>query len=751
MSMDAVVKITQSGEAATRSLRALRQEVREAEREVAQLQRLIDKPLVSGVELGKDARDQARQQLEAQLSVALENLRTRTGALAAAERQAGADAGEGRGVDSALNIPSGGRGAQPARSSSGGRGFAAPSDPFGIGMAAAANQQTPGNDADPFTRMLDRHTQSIARANFATTAMGYSHQRLRTEWRDSSIRIAEVDRSIGALTARYESLKEAQQELDGVKDRDKLSQVGTELSDIQTMLPTMMRERATLADQAQALRNAALAHGGTVSVAGQLSLPSGGLGVQRAAGAFLGGMGIGGGSIGGTLASAALGTMSAEFALAAAIGMVVARTMQMESGAFAARVGALRQALPTSAMVGGDPEATIAEAVRAARENKLYSVPEYLSARRTLGRTGSLAGMPLLMNMATASGRDLPDVAGSQLAFAQLGARRNPLIMGNLMAAFAQSGGGASMAMLPYFEQAIMQAAQGLGSSFTRAPLEGVMGMVSAASRYPIPGVDADTHSAMAIAGQRVQGWGQVMGGMAQRQDVLGDIAYYAVRQLGSDPATLRDFQERYRLDLTDPLDIYRASKMGPALAAGGDSRVVRSISQRVQEAVPDREWRGLMMLNAANGDPELAAYLRDPEATDQLLRGAMGDGRGAAGAKRLKQMADRVRGGAAAEAMFREGVEPELPELSAEGAAKRGQWLRSTWTLLKQMGYSAESFTMERGGIAHVGEPGFLLAMGLHLGFERLSDSLKSSLHELLGQEVQRQEAGHQQGAHTP
>lgn len=551
-----------------------------------------------------------------------------------------------------------------------------------------------------------------------------SERELRAEWRANQVELRQQHRELDRTIERQEKLRRS---LEDVTDAERRGRVHRDLGRADERRRDLEQGAQMLRDREAALRTEAERRG--MSPSGDILMAGGrggGTSWQSLAGAALGGAGIGGGSMMGTLAGAALGSLTWPRALALLAGMTVGRGLSMGNEAYGARVAALGSAIPTSTQLGVGTDEQIQWSASEAQRLGLYRPQELLGHLRQLARTGRIDAMPNLGAVALSTGRDLSEVVGTQASLAPLGKGVHPDLLPSLLAAYARSGVaraaptplGMSTGLLPQFEAAIEQLAQSMAGPFSRPSVEGLAGQLAAMSQLNVPGVEPGTPGALDVARGRLQSWQGFTGGMVQQGGPLGDVAYYAVRELRRDPRLVKLLQDKEGIDITSPVGVLRAARRAPGLAASGIPEVAEAMHAALQRFVPDRGLRELMMYNAT-GDPEAAAFLSDPSITGQVLGGAaLGQDPRAAGL--VQSAATQARRRTAVDEVAARVVTPEIPPLTAPAAQDVGRMTQELKNTMQQVGYEA----MQQFG----------------LGWGALSDRVITTLESLLGAEVRRQ-----------
>jgi hypothetical protein len=170
--------------------------------------------------------------------------------------------------------------------------------------------------------------------------------------------------------------------------------------------------------------------------------------------------------------------------------------------------------------------------------------------------------------------------------------------------------------------------------------------------------------------------------GMISQNGPMGDIAYFAVRQLRDNPELVKRLRDELGIDINTPLGVMRAAQRAPELAARGIPQVGRAIRQRFHEAFPERGMRKLVALNMTNGDAEKANFLANEDVEGVYQPAPVKQPAAAAawfkGTAKTRLTDERDRGmDAALKAVGEVTVIPEVIELTAKAWGEMGQNIR--------------------------------------------------------------------------
>jgi hypothetical protein len=178
---------------------------------------------------------------------------------------------------------------------------------------------------------------------------------------------------------------------------------------------------------------------------------------------------------------------------------------------------------------------------------------------------------------------------------------------------------------------------------------------------------------------------------------MLGDLAYFAVRQLRNDPEVVRALRQvDPTINLNTMLGVYRAARRAPEFAAraAADPRLRAlgriGLAERgaFRGAFPERGMRELVALNAAQGDPEAAYFLANEEDLGRVYgaRAAVsGRGMGRRAADRLADISREQVREPAVQYAIQAAVVPEVISITNEALARVGRDVQEIGNLISE------------------------------------------------------------------
>ncbi|MEO8603365.1 MAG: hypothetical protein ABI629_12385, partial [bacterium] len=379
-------------------------------------------------------------------------------------------------------------------------------------------------------------------------------------------------------------------------------------------------QRAALAEEATSRGH---------EVLGDRLYPQAGAGAgQQGLGAFLGGMGVGSGSIGGTLAGAATGMLTPMNAMLAVAGLLVGKMADVGREAYATEMRYLSMTLGMARATGIPAQVLMGQAVSEADQYKVFELPDVIAARQQLLRgTGHAETTTSILPVAALTGQTAAEETQRIVAMTRLAPRFNPRLSSELLRAYAGSATarsrtpfgdrgvgpdgklGFDASLYGEFSNQAGRVAQRMATPFTRVPVEGAAAELGAATRLPMPGIDMASTGGLEVATNLVDALNQLTG---RNSDAFGDMGMLGVLRMRGTPAA-EQLRNRFGIDISTPIGVMRAANRGPQLAAEGFPDVQKAILDTQRQFLPDDDTRAMALTLGRGMDPEAAYQVTRP------------------------------------------------------------------------------------------------------------------------------------------
>lgn len=587
-------------------------------------------------------------------------------------------------------------------------------EPF-TGTPATRRRRETAESGSQAAAAVESEARAHQKARREIDFTGLSERRLRYEWQQNVAELRTQQREIDRVTNRYEGLRQKKRSLT-LDDREELARLRTQRVDLS-------QGAAALRDRRFGLEAELQRRGFSVAGDQVWKEPSA---WRQGAGDFLAASGAGSGSLGTIASGWLLRSMSPGRLAILAAGAIAGKALTKGQDDYGHLVNNLLDAVPLSVSTGVDSPIGIKRQSQAdATTSRIYAPGELLRARRMMARAG-VYEPGHTADVAFLTGQSPEEEASQVVRLMRLSSRSSPYLSASILGAYRKSAGrdprrGMDTGLYPSFVGALSTAASSYAGQLTRAPIEDIAAQLSAMTRDLGPGVDPRSQAGYDVAAARLGAMNQFTSGAISSPGALGDISYFAIRQLrGSEVA--RRLNDELGIDISTPVGIMRAAKRAPELAARGMPEVAEAIHSRFREMYPDQSMREIVALqdSSTGGDPEVAAMVARGDATSVYrARAASGEKL----APRFRAAAATLAQGQEVDDIYQTKVRPETIALT-EGWAKIG---RAEQLITNEA--SERAATIAEGATGERGLTEYLRAVG---EFSMASQALGGLVEEL-------------------